>query len=231
MSGWGRVSHLIAVGLLAALGCGGRTDALAGDYSAGANDTGASGGSSSIAGNSSQGGSSVTVTGGTGVVYPNGGYATGGDVSYAGGYPVGGYGYGGNVGYAGSYPIGGYGYAGYPTGGGGYATGGYGYGGTFGSAGTFGYAGSGVAGTGTNPGDCATCLRNACAPPLIQCLQDFGCLSILGCMQASGCQAFQCYSDQYCKNTIDQWGGPAGQSMQELLQTFTCAFQAGCECN
>ncbi len=233
MSGWGRVSYLIGFGTLVALGCGGRTSALEGDYGAGADNTGASGGSSSVAGYSNDAG--TVATGGTGV-YPSGGYGYGGDVGYAGGYPVGGYtSYGGATGYAGSYPVGGYGYAGYPTSGGvsygGYATGGYGTAG-YGYAGTFGYAGSAsVGGTGTYPGDCQTCLRNACAPPLIQCLQDFGCLSILGCMQSSGCQAFQCYSDQYCKNTIDQWGGPAGQSMQELLQTFSCAFQAGCDCN
>jgi hypothetical protein len=238
MSGWGRVSFLIGIGTLVGVGCGGRTGALEGDYGSGADNTGASGGSSSVAGHSSHAGS-IGTTGGSAVV-PSGGYpmAGGAPSGYAGSYPVpvGGYGYGG-YGYAGSYPVGGYGYggygyAGYPTatGGavsyGGYATGGYATGGTF------GYAGSAsVAGAGPYPGDCATCLRNACAPPLVQCLQDFGCLSILGCMQSSGCQAFQCYSDQYCKDTIDQWGGPGGQSMQELLQTFSCAFQAGCQCN
>ncbi len=219
MSGRGRVSSLVAGATLVALGCGGRTGALEGDYSAGADNTGASGGSSSVSGHSNRGGSAAT-TGGSGVVYPAGGssvvYPNGGAVGYAGGYPVpvgGNNGYGGAIGYAGSY-----------------ATGGYGYGG-FGYAGTFGYAGSISVGGGSTYPDCQTCLRNACAPPLIQCLQDFGCVSILGCMQSTGCEAFQCYSDQYCKGTIDQWGGPAGQSMQELLQTFSCAFQAGCQCN
>ena len=241
MSGWGRVSSLVALGTLVALGCGGRTSALEGDYGAGADNTGASAGSSSVSGSShsSTGGSAAT-TGGSGVVYPT----TAGAVGYAGSspLPVGGYnGYGGtisyagSVGYAGGYPIGGSGYAGYPTMGGdsygGYATGGYGYGG-FGYGGTFSSGGGvSVGGAPPYPGDCQTCLRNACAPPLIQCLQDFGCLSILGCMQSSGCEGFQCYSDKYCKGTIDQWGGPAGQSMQELLQTFSCAFQAGCQCN
>lgn len=154
----------------------------------------------------------------------------------------------GGTGTGGPYPVGGFsyagsGYAGYPTTGGvvsyggmpayggtpgygGVSYGGYPVGGTFGYAGTFSTGGSGG-----SPLECVSCLRDSCAPTLVQCLQDFGCVSIFDCMQSSGCQAFECYSDQYCKATIDQWGGPTGPSMQALLKTFSCAFEAGCECN
>jgi hypothetical protein len=230
MSGWGRISFLLGVGVALGAGCGGRTATLEGEYgtgdeggSVGVAGTVSRGGASSVAGRPSRGGRG-NVAGSVGVAgaYAMGGYGTGGAVVYptggtfafGGAYPVAGYG-----GYVsgGAYPIGGYG--GYSVGGyGGYSVGGYG-----------GYSVGGFAGQGGLA--CGECLRQACAPALSQCLQDFGCISILSCMQSKGCQAFQCYSDAYCRDTIDQWGGPAGQSMSELLQTFSCAVQAGCPCN
>jgi len=146
-----------------------------------------------------------------------------GTVGYAGGVSYGGaVFYGGAPSYGGYYPGGAYPVAGY---GGTFTVGGY-YGGGFPVGGTFA-----VGGYGGGPQDCAQCLFNRCNEPFSACLQDFGCLSILSCMQSKGCQAFECYTDQYCRGTIDEWGGPAGQSMNELLQTFSCAVQAGCECN
>jgi hypothetical protein len=226
MSGWGRISLLVGVGVLLGAGCGGRTGALEGDFSEGADGAGAEagaishGGTTSVAGRSSRGGrgnvaGSVAVGGyGGTVVYPGGGY--GGTVVYPGGaYGAGGgYSFGGTYAFGGAYPGGGYGGY-YPPVGGSYPVGGYTYG---------GYGGQGQ-------DACGQCLLRACSPPLSQCLQDFGCIAILSCMQSNGCQAFECYSDAYCRGVIDQWGGPAGQSMNELLQTFSCAVQAGCPCN
>jgi hypothetical protein len=136
---------------------------------------------------------------------------------------------GGAVTIGGQPGFGGYGGAIYPTGG--YA----GYGGGFPIAGYGGYAGVPIGGYGgyggQPPRDCLQCIGQSCSTQLITCFQDFGCLSIFDCMQSTGCQAFQCYTDQYCRTTIDQWGGPNGAAMSELLQTFTCALQSGCECN
>lgn len=211
MSGWGRISLLISAGVLLGAGCGGRTGALDGDFSEGADGAGAEagnvsqGGSASVAGRTSRGGrgnvAGSTAVGGT---YSPGGYGTGGAVVY----PVAGY--GGTFAFGGAYPVAGYGGY-YPVAGyGGYSFGGYG---------------------GPGPEACGQCLREACSPALTQCLQDFGCIAILSCVQSKGCEAFECYSDQYCRPVIDQWGGPAGQSMNALLQTFSCAVQAGCPCN
>lgn len=217
MSGWGRVSLLIGAGVLLGAGCGGRTGALEGDFSEGADGAGAeaaTGGSTSLAGRSSRGGRG-NVAGSVGVagtVSPSGGYGTAG----VGPYPAGGY--SGSYAFGGAFPIAGTSY-------GGYGVAGYypvaGYGGYFPGG---GYGGQG-------PEACAQCLRAACSPPLSQCLQDFGCIAILSCVQSKGCEAFECYSDQYCRGVIDQWGGPAGPSMGAILQTFSCAVQAGCPCN
>jgi hypothetical protein len=230
MSGWGRVSLLIAAGMLLGAGCGGRTGALEGEYGAGADGSGAEAGAislagaSSVAGRGSRGGAG-NVAGGVSVA---GRATTGGTgIGYGGAYPGGGYpvaGYGGT----GIYPQGGYS---------GFGIAGTGFSGTFSTAGYGGYAFGGAypqggfATAGQGPQSCAQCLLQSCSQPFGECLQDFGCLSILSCVQATGCQAFQCYSDNYCRDTIDQWGGPAGQSMSEILQTFACAVKAGCSCN
>lgn len=228
MSGWGRVSLLLGAGVLLGAGCGGRTGALEGDFSEGADGAGAEagavsqGGATTVAGRSSRGGRgnvagsrAVGGYGGTGV-YPGGGY--GGTVVYpVGGY--GGYAFGGTypvAGFGGYYPVGGtYPVAGTYSVGGSYPVGGYSFG---------GYGGQGQEA-------CGQCLFNSCSAPLTQCLQDFGCIAILSCVQSRGCEAFECYSDANCRGVIDQWGGPAGQSMNELLQTLSCAVVAGCPCN
>jgi hypothetical protein len=208
MSGWGRVLFSVGFGVLVAAGCGGRTGTLEDDYAGGAENTAAQGGSVSRSGSGPVAGRPTR--GGSGSV--------GGSVGVAGAVTV-----GGQPGF------GGYGGAIYPTGG--YA----GYGGGFPVAGYAGYAGVPVGGYGgyggQPPRDCLQCIGQACSAQLITCFQDFGCLSIFDCMQSTGCQAFQCYTDQYCRTTIDQWGGPNGQAMTELLQTFTCALQAGCQCD
>jgi hypothetical protein len=104
-----------------------------------------------------------------------------------------------------------------------------GYGGYYPAAGAGGYYPvAGAAGYGAL--DCQSCLKVACSPQLSQCFNDFGCLQIFACMGANQCGNSNCYTDATCKGVIDQWGGPAGQSMNELLQTFVCAFQAGCQC-
>lgn len=224
MSGWGRISLLIGAGILLGAGCGGRTGALDGDFDGGAEAGRVSqGGSNSVAGRSSRGGRG-NVAGSVGVA---GTYSPGGSYGIAGvgSYPMTG-GYGGAYAFGGSYAFGGT----YP--GGGY--GGYipvaGYGGYYPVAGFGGYyPGGGFAGQG--PEECGQCLRAACSPQLSRCLQDFGCIAILSCVQSRGCEPFECYSEQYCRGTIDQWGGPAGQSMSSLLQTFSCAVQAGCPCD
>ncbi len=79
--------------------------------------------------------------------------------------------------------------------------------------------------------DCDSCLNQYCGGELTQCYQDFGCVSIYSCMQVTGCAAFQCYSPELCGGVIDQWGGPAGGSMNMLLQAYACAVRSGCDCN
>ena len=226
MSGWGRVSLLIGVGILLGAGCGGRTGALEGEYGSGADGSGAeagrvsTAGASSVAGRGNPGGRG-NVAGSVGTAGLPGTGGTG--FSFGGAYPGGSF----------PVPVAGYGGVPYPQGG----YGGYAYGGTFSIAGYGGYAFGGaypqggftVGGQG--PQACAQCLLQSCSQPFAQCLQDFGCLAILSCVQSKGCQAFECYSDAYCGGVIDQWGGPAGQSMSEILQTFACAVQAGCGCN
>lgn len=215
MSGWGRISLLVGAGVLLGAGCGGRTNALEGDYGTGADGGSLSvGGSSGVAGRFNRGGSQNSAGAGGTTIYTAGSASGGG-----GPYPAGGY---GGYGYAGSYPVAGAPYGGYGYGGYGYAGyGGYGYAGT--------YSGGGYVGQG--PDACDDCLRQECAPQLVQCLQDFGCLAIFSCMRSTGCQAFECYSPEYCQGTIDQWGGPAGQAMGELLQTFSCAVTWACPCD
>jgi len=231
MSGWGRFSFLIGVGVVLGAGCGGRTGALDSDYNWGADGGGAeagsvsSGGTSSVAGRTGRGGrGNVAGNAATAGAPSFGGYGTGGAVVY----PVAGY--AGTYSFGGSYP--GAGFAGYfPTGGsyptaGSYPVGGYG-GYSFG-----GFGGYAFGGFGGQPQDaCGPCLLRACAAPLTECLQDFGCIAILSCVQSRGCEAFECYSDQFCKGVIDQWGGPAGESMSTILQTFSCAVKSGCPCN
>jgi hypothetical protein len=211
MSGWGRVLFSIGFGILVVSGCGGRTGTLEDDYGGGAENSGAQGGSVSRSGSGPVAGRPTR--GGSGNI---GGTVGVGGAGVVGGYPSGGYGFGG---YGGAviYPSGGYagvpfgGYAGVPFG---------------------GYAGAPIGGYGGQPPvDCLQCIGQSCSAQLITCFQDFGCLSIFDCMQSTGCQAFQCYTDQYCRTTIDQWGGPNGPAMSELLQTFTCALQAGCQCD
>jgi hypothetical protein len=216
MTGWGRVPVLVGLGVSLAVGCGGRTSAFDGEYG--------------YSGNSGAEGGAATAGAGT--------HPTGGQQNRAGSSPVAGTSYGatGNVAgfgtggatvggtFNGGASFGGYSFGGVSPGGGFY-TGGYAgfVSGGFTSAGTTSIAGSG-------PLDCQTCVREQCAPQLNKCLLDFGCLSIFACITSNGCQPFDCYSPQYCKGVIDQFGGIAGPSMNELLQSFTCAFNAGCQC-
>lgn len=79
--------------------------------------------------------------------------------------------------------------------------------------------------------DCESCLDRACGPQLAQCYEDFGCLSIYSCVQQTGCQGFACYTDGWCRDVIDAWGGPGSYSMGVLLQAFSCSIQSGCPCN
>jgi hypothetical protein len=220
MKGWGRAPLLAVLGLVVAMGCGGRTDSFDDYYyddgtTLGGADT--MGGTPNKAGNSSGG---KKPTGGKG-----GGSSFGG-VSIAGSAPVGGVGVGGASnpfggstfgGFGGAIPIGGF--AGSPFGG----FGGTGFGG-FGAVGAIG-------GFGGSPPDCQSCLIQSCSSQFIECIQDFGCISIIACAQANGCNGIDCYNDKSCKSVIDQWGGPAGPSMNELLQTFACAANSGCNCN
>jgi hypothetical protein len=134
----------------------------------------------------------------------------------AGGIGVAGAAYGG---------YGGYGVAGTYAGGyGGGAYGGYGYG---------GYGGTFVAGAGGSsgaPAECQACLFQSCSYELNQCFQDLGCLAIFSCAQTTNCGPLQCYTPQTCKSTIDDWGGPTGDSMGRLFSALTCAVQSSCPC-
>lgn len=215
MNGWGKVPGILALGLVVMAACGGRTNALEGEYedggdTAGSGVGGANGGSKPQAGSSNRGGASNR--GGTsgragnsqGGVYIGGAYTGGyaGDIYVAGAGPIGGsyagtFGFGGATGIAGSFPV-------------------------------AGFANGGFAGTGL---DCATCLRNACSGQLVQCLTDFGCISIFSCMQQTGCQGFNCYSPNTCAKVIDMNGGPGGPAMNHLLQVVACGVTSNCSCN
>jgi len=78
---------------------------------------------------------------------------------------------------------------------------------------------------------CEGCLAASCSAEVSSCFQDFGCVSIFSCVQATGCQGFACYQRRYCRDVIDEWGGPAGDSMSALLDLFGCAIQSACPCN
>jgi hypothetical protein len=229
MQGWGRVLVLTGFGIAVAAGCGGRTDGLESDFDPDPDEGGSSlGGKSAVAGKSGKAGAGIRGgapaggrpnVAGSGPV-PVAGYSAGGYAGY-GGYSYGGYGgynYGGYAGY--SYG----GYAGYSYGGyAGYAQGGYA--GSF--AGAYpigGYGGAGQAG-------CLSCLTNACSPQLLHCFLDAGCVSIFSCVEQTRCDALRCSTEPYCKGVIDQAGGPAGPSMQALLQTLACGVSAACDCN
>lgn len=214
MKGWGFLITCLGIGLAVVPGCGGRTGALDTDLY-GDDDDGSVAGTS--VGGSRAGGPSRAGTGSGGSSRPVGGSAPVGGTASAG------------------TSFGGTGIGGFVTGGtftggtfsGGASTGGFGGGSAgFGAVGGFVVGGAG----GTGPLDCEQCLRNSCTPELTQCFQDFGCISIFGCMATTGCNAFQCYTPQFCKDTIDMFGGPAGGSMNKLLQVFTCGFNSGCQC-
>jgi hypothetical protein len=222
MKGWGRAPFLTVLGLVAASGCGGRTDSFDDYYDGDYGDEGGSsaaiagGGAAATAGKPSKGGAAV---GGSKPVGGKGngtsGSSTGG-VSVAGTPPVGGVGAGGaSNSFGGSMVVGGFGGT-FPLGG-------------FGGFGAIG--GTDLGGFGGEPQDCQSCLLQSCSSQFIECIQDFGCISIIACAQASGCQGIDCYRDKFCKGVIDQWGGPAGPSMNELLKTFACAANSGCGCN
>jgi hypothetical protein len=187
-------------------GCGGRTgalDELYGDEGGAAMSGSSSGGTR--AGTAGRGGTSNVAgtrpVGGAAPVAGAGGVTTGG----FGGTVVGGtFGFGGTV--VGGMPSGGVGgFAGFPGGGVGP-----------------------VGGTGSL--DCQTCLTQACTPQLAQCFQDFGCIAIFGCVVNTGCNTLECYSPMFCKDIIDQFGGPAGGSMSQVLDVVGCALNSGCQC-
>jgi hypothetical protein len=215
MKGWGRSCFWLGFGVWLVSGCGGRTGALGGDIYGDDDDStsGASPGAGGSAGASNKGGAN-----GRGGARPGGGSAPvagAGGATYGGAGPVAGYGGGAAAG--------------------GFGTSGFGAGG-FGGTGFAGFPGGGFAGFGGNGAggnvsvDCQSCLANACAPELVQCFQDFGCVSIFGCLATTGCSGAQCYTPKYCKNTIDMFGGPAGPAMKDLLLVFTCGFNSGCQC-
>jgi hypothetical protein len=210
MIGWGKFPGFIALGLVLSAACGGRTDALEGDYSGSAAD-----GAGADAGTPAAGGSSAGRPGHGGTTGTAGSRPTAG--THQGGSPAGG-----------AYTTGGVSPAG-----GAYTGGTFGTGGTFPVAGTFtgGTSFGGFATGGSGPfGDCQSCLKSACSGQLVQCLSDFGCISIFSCMQQSRCLGFECYSPDTCQKVIDQYGGPNGASMNELLQIVACGFTAGCQC-
>jgi hypothetical protein len=218
MKGWGKVPGYVAFSFVLAAACGGRTNALEGEYTGyGADGMGAEAGSLGGASAGRGGGSS-----GRGGARPIGGRPAAGYGGVAGDEPGG---------YAGI-PLGGY-YPGGYGGVGGYYPGGYAgfYPGGYGGIPYGGFAGVPFGGFGGAGQDCQSCLKNACTGQLVQCLSDFGCISIFTCMQQTGCNGFQCYQPDACKKVIDQYGGPNGNSMNELLQVVVCGFTAGCQCN
>lgn len=141
--------------------------------------------------------------------------------------------------FAGSRPTGGSA----PTAGTGMSFGGTGFagspiGGSFGVAGFGGTPTGGAAGfnaggigasAGAGPLPCQACLTRACTPEAARCFQDVGCVAILACTLSSGCNLPQCYASN-CKDLIDQFGGPAGDSYRRVRDVVGCAVRAGCEC-
>lgn len=222
MVGWGRFWVLVGVGLLSSAACGGRTDMGEGYEEPN------QGGTNGDPGPGLAGKGQACPGGSCAGSFPGSGATS----SYAGGVGIGGSGRAGAPSYAGN-P----GYGAYPNvGGTGFGVGGSPFagantGGYYPYAGGSGIAGFPSAGSYGGPDVCSACLFQTCGAELNQCFQDFGCLSIFSCTQATGCEIFQCYSPYTCGGVIDQWGGPAGYSMQLLLEAFTCAVRSGCPCN
>jgi len=224
MKGWGSVACLIVLGLSIASGCGSRTGGFEDFYYGVGDDDDDSVGGGTIGGMSGAGGKVGTSGSGTGGKKPiagrggASGSGTGGTIPIAGSTPI-----AGTVGVAG---FGGTGVAGF----GGTGFGGFGgFGGFFGGAAGFGAVP--IGGFGGEPQSCQSCLLDSCSAQFIQCLQDVGCIEIIACAQRSGCQGLDCYDAGTCKKVIDRWGGPAGSSMNEVLQTVGCAVNAGGPCN
>lgn len=112
-------------------------------------------------------------------------------------------------------------------------------GGSFGVAGFGGMPAGGAAGfnaggvgasSGAGPLPCQACLARACTPEAARCFPDVGCVAILACTLSSGCNPLQCYASNACKDLIDQFGGPAGDSFRRVQDVVGCALGAGCEC-
>lgn len=210
MKGWGSVACLIGLGLSIASGCGSRTGGFDDFYYGDDDDDDGNGGTpiggaGPVAGKPSKGGTPAVAG-----KPSKGGTATGGS------RPIGGSVTGGTG------PIGGTGIVG--------GTGGTGFGG-FVFGGEAGFGAAPLGGFGGVPQSCQTCLFESCSGQFLQCLQDIGCIEIIACAQQAGCQGIDCYDPNTCKKVIDRWGGPAGDSMKELLQTFGCAANAGCPCS
>lgn len=206
MSRWGTALVWFGLGVALVAGCGGRTGALDGDLYA--DDDGSFSGSGAGGSRAGAGqGGSVNVAGsrplgGSAPVAGRGGASFGGSTSGGAG-PIGGVG-----------PIGGT------------ATGGVG---PIGGTATGGFAGFGAVG-GTGPLDCQACLTQACTPQVAQCFQDPGCIAIFACVVSSGCNTLECYSPNYCKTIIDQFGGPMGNSVRQVFDVVSCALNSGCDC-
>lgn len=236
-------AFVLVFGVIAAYGCGARTDTLFDDQGglAGTLPLEIAGRSSGGSGNNAAGSPAVA-----------GAFPSGGAVGFAGSSPTAGaFPFGGTIGVAGAPPVGG----GFSTGGT-FSTGGaFPFGGTFSSGGvtstagttssggTFATGGFGAvgadAGTGgivdlcvsTAPGACERCLCKSCATEVETCFEDIGCALIFACISSTGCSGFGCL--QSCGSTISQFGGLTGPSAREALSLGTCALGSGqsCGCN
>jgi len=212
MKGWGSVTCLIVLGLSIASGCGSRTGSFDDLYGTGSgdDDDDDSIGGTAIGGSSTVGGKPGKAGTSTGGKKPTAGTNAGGSS------------FGGSI-TGGTAPIGGTGFGG--TGFGGTGFGGFVFGGTG------GFGAVPIGGFGGVTQTCQECLFESCSGQFLECLQDVGCIEIIACAQRSGCEGIDCYNAATCKKVIDRWGGPAGASMNELLQTLGCAVNAGCPCS
>lgn len=83
---------------------------------------------------------------------------------------------------------------------------------------------------------CTNCMCDSCEAPLDFCESDDGCRAVMNCALTSQCDPGlspgpdSCYQPQFCRDVIDDNGGPTGPSVGRLAGILQCVLNSGCEC-
>lgn len=92
-------------------------------------------------------------------------------------------------------------------------------------SGSGGQGSGGRGGSGTTcefGGPCEACTQEQCRDELAECCSTVGCFSIVLCSLTHDCLGLDCYGADTCRDLIDQYRGPFGET------TFQAAFLGGC---